>query len=106
MADEIQSSEVPGGPYLYEQEVPTYTLHGHMLETVDSAKYSGVNIYDDLSWKTHVDKTAAKASRTFGFLRRNLMNFNKEVRERTYNTFVLPTLKYAVTVWDPFLSSK
>ena len=87
------------------QRQPTYTLRGHVLEAVDSAKYLEVNISDDLSWKTHVDKTAAKASSTLGFLRRNLINCTKEVRERTYNTFVLPTLEYAATVWDPFLSS-
>lgn len=87
------------------QRRPTYTLHGHVLEAVDSAKYLGVNISDDLSWKTHVDKTAAKASSTLGFLRRNLINCTKEVRERTYNFFVLPTLEYAASVWDPFLTT-
>ena len=87
------------------QRQPTYTLHGHVLRAVDTAKYLEVNISGDLSWKTHVDKTAAKASSTLGFLRRNLINCTKEVRKRTYNTFVLPTLEYAATVWDPFLSS-
>ena len=106
MADEIQSSEVPGGPYLYQQEVPkTAYLYTTWTCARGSEQYLGVNISDDLSWKTHVDKTAAKASSTLGFLRCNLINCTKEVRKRTYNIFVLPTLEYAAIVWDPFLSS-
>ena len=31
----------------------TYTLHGHILEAVESAKYLGVTIGEDLQWKTH-----------------------------------------------------
>ena len=52
----------------------TYTLHGHILEAVESAKYLGVTIGEDLQWKTHIDNITAKASRTVGFLRRNLYN--------------------------------
>ena len=50
-----------------------YKLKGHTLEVVDSGKYLGVNISHDLSWHTHVDVTAAKASKTLGLLRRNLI---------------------------------
>lgn len=79
-----------------------YTLHGHVLEAVDSAKYLGVHISKDMSWKTHVNYAAAKASSTLGFLRRNLYNCTQEVRERTYSTFVVPTLSYAAAAWDPY----
>ena len=32
-----------------------YSIHGHTLQNVDSAKYLGLNISKNLSWKTHVD---------------------------------------------------
>ena len=32
------------------QRETTYTLHGHILEAVDSAKYLGVTISEDLQW--------------------------------------------------------
>ena len=81
-----------------------YTLHGHILESVDSAKYLGVHVSQDMSWQTHVNKTAAKASSTLGFLRRNLYSCTQDVRERTYSMFVLPTLKYASATRDLYLT--
>ena len=51
-------------------------LHDHV---VDCNMKLGVNLREDLSWKTQVDFTAAKASRTLGFLRRNLRDSSKDV---------------------------
>ena len=37
--------------------IPTeYTLHGENLEVVECARYLGVDIAHDLSWKTHVNR--------------------------------------------------
>ena len=57
-----------------------YTLHGHILESVDSAKYLGVHLSQDMTWQTHVNRTAAKASSTLGFLRRNLHSCRKNLQ--------------------------
>jgi hypothetical protein len=52
--------------------IPTqYTLHGHTLEVVDSAKYLGFTIREDLQWSKHIHNTVSKANRTMGFNRRN-----------------------------------
>ena len=83
------------------QQQTSYMLHGHILESVDSAKYLGVSISDDLSWRSHIDSISSKASKTLGFLRRNLHNCTQEVRETTYSTLVRPTLEYAASAWDP-----
>ena len=40
----------------------THTLHGHILEAVESAKYLRVIIGEDLQWKTHIDNITAKVS--------------------------------------------
>ena len=44
----------------------TYTLHGETLEAVASARYLGVDIANDLSWKTHVSRITNNANKSLG----------------------------------------
>ena len=37
-----------------------YRLHRHILEVVDSGKYLGVHLTNDLTWHKHIDSTVAK----------------------------------------------
>ena len=85
-----------------------YQLHGHTLEVVDASKYLGVTISDDLSWETHVQNIVCKANRnrTLGFVRRNLKDCTKPMKELTYKTMIRPTMEYASTVWDPHLQAQ
>lgn len=85
----------PAATSASESLLLTSLLHGHVLDIVDCSKYLGVNISEDLTWKKHVDNTAAadKASRTLGFLRRNLRDCRKEARSAAYNAMVQPTLQ-------------
>ena len=46
-----------------------YFMHNLELESVDTAKYLGVNIGRDLSWNTHINNIAASANRTLGFVK-------------------------------------
>ena len=56
-----------------EQNVKhSYTIHSHVLETVKSVKYLGVNIKCQLNWNMHVTKFSSKANSTLSFLQRNL----------------------------------
>ena len=78
-----------------------YCLHGHILETVTSAKYLGVTICSDLSWDTHINHLCNKANKTLGFLRRNIKISSRKIKETAYKTFVRPILEYASSIWDP-----
>ena len=78
-----------------------YRLHGHTLEVVDSGKYLGVHLTNDLTWHKHVDATVAKASKTLGFLRRNLSECTTHVKSAAYTSLVRPTLEYSSAVSDP-----
>jgi hypothetical protein len=79
--------------------LPThYQLHGHTLEVMETSKHLGVTITNDLSWDRHIDNVAAKGNRTLGFIRRNLRECTKQVRETSYLTIVRPTLEYAAMV--------
>jgi hypothetical protein len=45
-----------------------YNMHGHILESVQHAKYLGVTISTDLKWNTHIQQAAAKATNHYGCL--------------------------------------
>ena len=77
-----------------------YTLHGHSLEHVTSAKYLGCTITFDLKWGPHINNICNKANSTIGFLKRNLNIANKSVKERAYQSLVRPSLEYSSAVWD------
>jgi hypothetical protein len=73
-----------------------YTLHGHSLEHVTSAKYLGCTITSDLKWGPHINNICNKANSTISFLKRNLniANIaNKSVKERAYQSLVRPSLE-------------
>ena len=79
----------------------SYTLEGTVLENVDSIKYLGVTITNDLKWNTHINNICTKANRTLGSLRRNLFSCPQDVKEAAYKGLVRPVLEYGSSVWDP-----
>ena len=52
-------------------------MHNQKLESVDTAKYLGVNISKDLSWNTYINNITASANRTLGFVKRNVQTKKK-----------------------------
>ena len=78
-----------------------YTLEGTVLENVESIKYLGVTITNDLKWNTHISNVCTKANRTLGFLRRNLYSCPPDVKEAAYKGLMRPVLEYGSSVWEP-----
>ena len=70
------------------------------MENVESIKYLGVNVTNDLRWHTHISNICTKVNRTLGFLRRNLYACAQEVKETAYKGLVHPVLEYSGPVWD------
>ena len=79
----------------------SYHLHNIVLDTVPTHKYLGVHLSADMRWNTHVSSARGKASRTLGFLRRNLSRCNADIKILAFKTLVRPHLEYCDTVWDP-----
>ena len=77
------------------------TLEGAVLEKVDSIKYLGVTITNDLRWNTHISNICTKANRTLGFMRRTLFSCPQNVKGAAYKSMVRPILEYGSSVWDP-----
>ena len=83
-----------------------YTLHQHRLEQIQSDKCLGLTITDDLDWGQHISEISAKATKTMGFLRRNLAFAPRHTTEVAYKTLVLPKLEYAAPIWHPYHESQ
>ena len=77
-------------------------LHQQTLEQVESAKYLGITITDNLEWGQHVSEISSKATKTLGFLRRNLALAPQHTKKVAYQTLVRPQLEYAVPIWHPY----
>ena len=61
-----------------------YTLCGHVLSSVQEAKYLGITLTDELSWSSHVCSIHNRANPTLGFLRRNLRRCRAKLKETAY----------------------
>ena len=83
----------------------TYRLRVLVLETVSCARYLGVDISSDLTWRSHVDRITGSATKTLNFGRRNIKTKHPGVREMAY-TLVWQQLEYAAAVWDPHTKGK
>ena len=79
----------------------SYTLKGHHLEEVTTARYLGVDLSNNLVWKDRIDRIVKKANCTQGFLRRNLRISNTDTKAAAYSSLVRPTLEYCASVWNP-----
>ena len=79
-----------------------YSLHNQTLENVQSAKYVGIIISDDMNWGQHISEIYSKATKTLGFLRRNLAFASKSTNDVAYKTLVQPKLEYAAPIWSPY----
>ena len=85
---------------LPKQIVYDYSLHNQGLENVPSIKYFGIPITDDLDWGQHINNVTSKATKTLGFLRRNLTLAPKETKVAAYQALVRSQLEYAAPIWN------
>ena len=79
----------------------TYRIREHQLEEVETAKYLGVILSKDLSWKAHVKMVTCKANHTLSFLQRNVSDCPKSLKELSYKALVRPQVEYCSSIWDP-----
>ena len=79
-----------------------YTMHNQILASVDTARYLEVDLSGNLNFNTHIDRITSNATKTLGFLKRNIGTKHLGVREAAYKTLLKHQIEYASTVWSPF----
>ena len=55
-----------------------------------------------MDWGQHISEISSKATKTLGFLRRNLAFAPRSTKEVAYKTLVWPKLEYAAPIWSPY----
>ena len=48
----------------------SYTMQGQVLDSIDHARYLGVDISSDLNFNHHINRITANASKSLGFLKK------------------------------------
>ena len=82
------------------------TLHQQTLENVQSVKYLGITITENMDWGQHISDISSKAAKTLGFLLRNLAFTPRSTSEVAYKTLVHPKLEYAASIWSPYCKTQ
>ena len=77
-------------------------LHGQVLKTIAGSKYQGVEISSNLSFNSHIQNITTSASRSLGFLRRNIRTQNTARKMAYKTTLVCPLMEYSSTAWSPY----
>ena len=69
-------------------------------QTNNQTKYLGITITDNMDWDQHISEISSKATKTLGFLRRNLAFAPRNTKEVACKTLVWPKLEYAAPIWS------
>ena len=72
------------------------------MESVAGSKYLGVEISSSLSFNNHIQSITTSASRSLGFLRRNIRTQNPALRVMAYTTLLRPLMEYSSTAWSSY----
>ena len=79
-----------------------YYIDGQRLSLVKNHPYLGVMLSNYLTWNPHVENIVVKATKSLGFVRRNLYPCSENTTRSAYVTIVRQNLEYATAVWDPY----
>ena len=78
-------------------------LHQQTVVNIQSAKYLGITITVNMEWGQHVSDITSKATKTLGFLHRDLAFAPRSTNKKVaYKTLVHFKLEYAAPIWSTY----
>ena len=90
----------------FVDSLPSLFLNDCPLDRVSSYRYLGVILTSNLSWTPHIKAICSKARQQIGLIYRSFYVYSSSKSLlQLYLSFVLPTLCYCSSVWDPPCSS-
>ena len=86
---------------------PKHVPHRHLqinddeISHVDTFNFVGLQMNDNLKWKTHIDHVS-KMSRIISLFNQMEIIFPLEILLSMYNTLILPHLNYCIQSWRKY----
>lgn len=74
-------------------------INNKEITQVDSFNFLGLQINNNLTWKTHVQNISKKILRVIGILHKLKTIFPKNILLSLYNTLILPHINYCLLSW-------
>ena len=84
----------------------TVKLNGTKVKKVDSTKFLGVIIDDQLTWEKHIEYLESKLKSAIVQIKRIKKFIPKSKYNTIYNTLFASHLRYCITVWGGTHKSK
>ena len=74
-------------------------IHNKYIEQVDTTKFLGILIDNNLTWKAHTSHITKTVSKYNGNIKKVRPFLNSESLHTLYNTLILPYLTCCTIVW-------
>ena len=88
----------PKNKHICDDSVKLF-IGNNEIHRVNSTKFLGVLIDDNLTWKEHVNDICQKVSRTVGVMNRLKHIIPRKILLTLYNTMILPYISYCNIIW-------
>ena len=79
---------------------PVLLLNGVPIQQVQQECYLGMVLTSNMSWKNHILKQTAKASKKIGILYNMKNKLSRSAKSKYYISFIRPILEYGSAVFD------
>jgi hypothetical protein len=80
--------------------LPALNLNGTIVEQVKSHCHLGIDLENDFTWRTHINRISVKASKCVGLMRRVCRELPRTCLENLYLTMVRPIIEYGGVLFD------
>ena len=88
-----------GKKYSIPSHLPTLKINNHDIERINTMKFLGVLLDDNLSWKEHIKYLENKIAKNIGLMYRAKPFLDKESLLALYYSYIHSYLNYANLAW-------
>jgi hypothetical protein len=89
----------------FTEDGPPIIMNHKAVERVESIKFLGVILDENLSWSMHINLVKKKVAKGIGILTKARKHLFKETLKTIYYSFMFPYMYYCIEVWGPTYDS-